>query len=378
MPASTTPSPLNKEKHVRYWLRCLKTHLPTAYTPNDAQRMSLAFFILSALDLLDALHTKTTASERAGYADWILRCQHPDGGFRGFTGTMAGDARGNGWDAANLAATFFACAALVVLGEGMERVRRRECLEWVRRLQRANGSFGEGLGEGGAVEGAEDTRFCYLAAATRWFVRTGGDMDEVEDIDVEGLVKWVEASVVSGQEEGWWYRSMLSDAELARPTKEGLRKALSTRHTVRNRPLSLPGEEEPILIRVCSWVYLLRRRYAKSARQTATAQHRDKEGEYAERRISGERDQMARVTTDPAVARNGRIPHSRRRTTRHAAHASPSHLPYPRRLGRGRERVNRAVTARPPVGRVQRPMQQGSRHMLRLLGRRNTGGESPP
>lgn len=110
---------------------------------------------------------------------------------------MTGDEKRNEWDAANLAATYFACAALVILGEGMERVRRKECLEWVKRLQRANGSFGEGLGKGGVVDGAEDMRFCYLAAATRWFLRRGEDMDEVEDINVNGLVEWIEASVVS-------------------------------------------------------------------------------------------------------------------------------------------------------------------------------------
>ena len=197
MPVSTAHDSLDKEKHVKYWLRCLKTHLPNPYTSNEAQRMSLAFFILSALDILGVLHNRTTASERAGYADWILRCQHPDGGFRGFTGSITGGEKANVWDAANLAATYFACAALAVLGEGLERVRKKECLEWLRRLQRANGSFGEGVGKGGAVEGAEDMRFCYLAAVTRWFLRRGEQMDGVEDIDVEGLTKWIEASVVS-------------------------------------------------------------------------------------------------------------------------------------------------------------------------------------
>ncbi len=111
---------------------------------------------------------------------------------------MTGEETRKEWDAANLAATYFACAALAVLGEGLERVRRKECLDWVRRLQRANGSFGEGIGKGGAVEGAEDMRFCYLAAVTRWFLRRGADTEMVEDIDVEGLAKWIEASVVSG------------------------------------------------------------------------------------------------------------------------------------------------------------------------------------
>ena len=223
MPTSNpTHAPLNKEKHIRYWLRCLKTHLPSAYTSNEAQRMSLAFFILFALDLLGALHTTTTASERTEYVDWILRCQHPDGGFRGFTGTITGVESRNEWDVANLAATYFACAALVVLGEGLERVRRKECLDWLRRLQRANGSFGEGTGKGGGVEGVEDMRFCYCAAATRWFLRRGKDMDQVEDIDVEGLVKWIEASVVSAtNNDGMVCTVMLNMLDIRRRYRAG-------------------------------------------------------------------------------------------------------------------------------------------------------------
>ena len=109
---------------------------------------------------------------------------------------MTSEGQTNGaWDAANLAATYFACAALVVLGKGMERVRRRECLQWLRELQRRNGSFGEGLGRGGRVDGGEDMRFCYLAAGVRWMLRRG-EMEGQDDIDVEGLVRYIEDSVV--------------------------------------------------------------------------------------------------------------------------------------------------------------------------------------
>ena len=163
----------------------------------------------NALDILGVLHTKTTPAERSEYVEWILRCQHPNGGFRGFTGTMTGHDVGRrecAWDSANLAATYFACAALIVLGEGMERVRRRECLEWVRGLQRENGSFGEGIGKDGRVEGGEDMRFCYLAAGVRWMLRRG-EWEGVEDIDVEGLVRYIEASMVS--EKGCHERSTL-------------------------------------------------------------------------------------------------------------------------------------------------------------------------
>lgn len=106
------------------------------------------------------------------------------------------DVQTNEWDSANLAATYFALAALIVLGEGMERVRRKETLAWVRSLQRPNGSFGEGTGKGGQVKGSEDMRFCLLAAGVRWSLRRG-KMEEEKDIDVEGVIRYIEASVVS-------------------------------------------------------------------------------------------------------------------------------------------------------------------------------------
>ena len=186
-----------KQKHIKYWLRCLKTHLPAAYTSNDSQRISLAFFILSALDLLGSLHTHTTAAERAEYRDWILQCQHPNGGFRGFTGTIVGkESEPCVYDSANLAATYFALAALAVLGDGIQHVDREQCFQWLRTLQRQNGSFGEGVGRDGRIEGAEDMRFAQLAAGTRWFLRRG-KMESSQDIDSEALVGWIESSVVS-------------------------------------------------------------------------------------------------------------------------------------------------------------------------------------
>ena len=202
IPSTPDKSIFNKERHIKYWLRCLKSYLPTAYTSNDSNRMTLAYFTVSALDLLGVLHEKSTASERAAFIDWIYLCQHPDGGFRGFTGTNFGDAMRNEenrhWDPANLAGTYFALAALAVLGDDWERVKRKECLEWLRRLQCGDGSFGEVLGEGGKIEGGQDVRYCFLAALVRWILRDGrqGSDTDVPDIDVEALASFVTASKV--------------------------------------------------------------------------------------------------------------------------------------------------------------------------------------
>ncbi|KAL8826480.1 MAG: hypothetical protein Q9191_003781 [Dirinaria sp. TL-2023a] len=190
-------SSFDKARHVKYWLRCLRTHLPTLYQSNDSTRMTLAFFIISALDLLDALHSSTTVAERAAYADWIYRCQHPEGGFRGFTGAGIGHLRhetNKCWDPANLAATYFALATLVVLGEDLGRVKRQQCLQWMSSLQLEDGSFGDALGEHGGVVGGQDVRYCYCAAGVRRILNHpagNGRGAKDGDIEIKTLVRFL-------------------------------------------------------------------------------------------------------------------------------------------------------------------------------------------
>lgn len=161
--------------------------------------------MICALDLLDVLETVCTEDERREYIDWIYHCQHPNGGFRMWPGTDLGDRANEDnakWDPANIPATYFALAALLVLKDDLERVKRRQTLHWVRQMQRPDGSFGETLVDG-RIEGGRDPRFGYCAAGVRYILRglaegpimVGGD--EVEDIDVDGLITCIRASEVS-------------------------------------------------------------------------------------------------------------------------------------------------------------------------------------
>ncbi|RHZ62655.1 non-specific serine/threonine protein kinase [Aspergillus thermomutatus] len=194
-----TEAVFNKERHIKYYLRCLKTFLPHQYTSNDSNRMLLAFFTISGLDILGVLDSKTTAEERKGYIDWLYHCQAPSGGFRGFTGTDFGiDKRtpeNEAWDPANVPATFFALVLLLILGDDLSRVKRVECLEWLPKLQREDGSFGEVLGPGEEVKGGRDLRFCCCAAGTRYILRgrSGQGLEGVSDIDVGRLVEFIQA-----------------------------------------------------------------------------------------------------------------------------------------------------------------------------------------
>ncbi|KAK5113888.1 hypothetical protein LTR85_010421 [Meristemomyces frigidus] len=161
--------------------------------------MYLAYFIISALDLLDALGTVSAGNERRDHVNWIYRCQHPDGGFRMWPGTDFGDRadeQNAKWDPANIPATYFALAALLILDDDFKRVKRRQCLLWLQKMQREDGSFGETLVDG-VIEGGRDPRLGYTATGIRHILRgnTAGSISlggqTVHDIDVDSFVRCV-------------------------------------------------------------------------------------------------------------------------------------------------------------------------------------------
>jgi len=203
IPKSTmAETTFRKDRHIKYFLRCLKSFLPHQYTSSDSNRVLLAFFTVAGLDLLGVLPTNTTPEERQGYIDWLYHCQVPSGGFRGFTGTNFGlDRRtpeNEVWDPANVPATFFALATLLILGDDLSRVKRKECLRWLPRVQREDGSFGELLSVDGQIAGGRDLRYCCCAAGIRYILRgrSGKGLEDVEDINVDKLVSFIEACQV--------------------------------------------------------------------------------------------------------------------------------------------------------------------------------------
>ena len=166
--------------------------------------MYLAYFIIAALDLLDALDTASTGTDRQDHVNWIYRCQHPDGGFRMWPGTDLGE-RSNEtnarWDPANIPGTYFALASLLILDDDFKRVKRKECLVWLQKMQREDGSFGETLVDG-QIEGGRDPRFAYCATGIRHVLRGESARDIrlsgqlVKDIDADGLIRCVRAAEV--------------------------------------------------------------------------------------------------------------------------------------------------------------------------------------
>lgn len=198
--------PFNRAQHIKYWRMCANV-LPDHYISSDASRVFLGFFIVAGLDLLDVLHSNpsdgsndnksvVSPTERQAWIDWIYSCQTPDGaGFRGFTGTNLDIYRNTSnshWDPGNLPNTFFALAALLILGDDLARVKRREILEWLPRLQREDGSFGEILGLHGQIEGGRDLRYCCCAAGIAYILNpTLKHKDGAPSFDEEKLVSYI-------------------------------------------------------------------------------------------------------------------------------------------------------------------------------------------
>ena len=140
--------------------------LPAGYTGLDASRTWICYWSLHAMDVSGSLHAcledfyseSHTTSEsdidtkvykaKLKIGDWLLRCQHPSGGFGGGPDQQA-----------HLAPTYAAINSLVILGleELWRRIDRRSLYTFLFRMKRSDGSFT--MHEGGE----EDVRGCYTA-----------------------------------------------------------------------------------------------------------------------------------------------------------------------------------------------------------------------
>ncbi|KAI0909131.1 terpenoid cyclases/Protein prenyltransferase [Ustulina deusta] len=204
--AALADAPLDTARHIRYWQRCFRSGLPHHYTSNDSIRLTLGFFILSALDLLSPASPAPLVpdDDRPRLRAWVLRHQHPHGGFCGsphhvlpdcFTSRFDPDAKtyvARDPANANIAATGFAllCLGLLAEGDGSDafcRVDRARTLTWLKKLQRDDGSFGEVLTDDGRISGGRDMRYCYIAALIRWALG-GAEGDKSLDFNVDALV----------------------------------------------------------------------------------------------------------------------------------------------------------------------------------------------
>ncbi|XP_077200448.1 geranylgeranyl transferase type-1 subunit beta isoform X4 [Paroedura picta] len=198
-----------KERHVRFFQRCLQI-LPERYStletsrygeasrqrtrgfeaPADCDlRLTVAFFALSGLDMLDSLGVVN----KEDIIEWIYSLQvlptedrsnlHRCG-FRGssYLGMPFNPSKGPGvshpYDSGHIAMTYTGLCCLVILGDDLSRVNKEACLAGLRALQLEDGSFCA------VLDGSEnDMRFIYCASCICYMLNNWSGMDTKKAID---------------------------------------------------------------------------------------------------------------------------------------------------------------------------------------------------
>lgn len=96
-------------------------------------------------------------------------------------------------DPANVPATYFALALLLLLRDDIQRVCRKDWLYWLSRLQRLDGSFGQTLGDSGTIDSGTHTRFAYTALTIRHILSGAVPIriQAVRDIDLNKLANHI-------------------------------------------------------------------------------------------------------------------------------------------------------------------------------------------
>lgn len=172
--AEDSLSEFTHRAHVFYFRDALLEQLPSPYEPNDVNRLTLAYFAVSALDLLNALDQVPAVD----VIDWVYSLQvlplsaddprssvinkEPVFGFRG-SPSIGIRFCSNGtppisYDGGHLASTYSALSILRILGDDLSCVEHEAVLNTVRGLQQPDGSFCP------VQLGAErDLRFTYCA-----------------------------------------------------------------------------------------------------------------------------------------------------------------------------------------------------------------------
>ncbi|ANB12021.1 protein geranylgeranyltransferase type I subunit CDC43 [Sugiyamaella lignohabitans] len=170
--------------------------MPSAYTSYDSSHVSLVYFCIAGLKLLNALtEVIPNETDRSNWIEWVYLHLTPSGnGFRGSLShdlqqstTLDGD---NINDPAHLASTFFCLSILAILQDRSmtTRLDRVKILRYVKSCQRSTGQF-SGLSHPsiGPV-GDNDPRYTYVAAAIRRILK-GDQLHETLKAEVDFNVK---------------------------------------------------------------------------------------------------------------------------------------------------------------------------------------------
>ncbi|KAF4524457.1 hypothetical protein B566_EDAN011880, partial [Ephemera danica] len=172
--------------HAQYFRRYLQL-MPSQAASQDCQRLTIAFFSISGLDVLNRLDL-LNESEKKDIIEWVYRLQVlPDDDETswhrcGFLGSSTisftpSSKEAREYQTGHLAMTYTGLAILAIMGDDFMGVNKEAVIKGVRALQQPDGSFCATLG------GSEnDMRFVYCAACVCYMLQdwSGMDMDLTE------------------------------------------------------------------------------------------------------------------------------------------------------------------------------------------------------
>ncbi|UXI14418.1 geranylgeranyl transferase type-1 subunit beta [Sarcoptes scabiei] len=153
----------SKGKFAKYLIK----HLSYAKQSTETFRLTILFYVLSGLDLLDALD-ELDCEQKSIIIEWIYKQQiHPEeqndelfyqNGHYGF-GPISASEPNFKYNQCNLAMTYCALASLIILGDDLSRINRRAILKGLSQHQKDDGRFVQAL-----IEEEDDIRMTYCAA----------------------------------------------------------------------------------------------------------------------------------------------------------------------------------------------------------------------
>ncbi|GMM32885.1 protein geranylgeranyltransferase type I subunit [Saccharomycopsis crataegensis] len=182
-------------KHAKYFQMCLNI-LPARVQTQDSNKLSLVYFSLVALDMLNEIETSIfkKPEEREETINWVY--EHYMGeGFRGsLTHDLATD--DHGYDPPHLPSTYFALCILSTLKDDSltKRIDRFKIMTYLRKCQLSSGSFSSVLDIHGKPYGENDLRMCLIASSIRKMLQIDKLSDKEKgkyDIDIDSLERYI-------------------------------------------------------------------------------------------------------------------------------------------------------------------------------------------
>ncbi|CAF1511989.1 unnamed protein product [Adineta steineri] len=161
--------------HTKYFSRCL-TILPSHISSLDNSRVTIAFYSIAALDLLNSLPA-SLPYDGSELISWIYNLQLITDsdvcGFRGSTCTITSRTTPNPYDQVHITMTMTALLTLLLLGDDLENVQRHKIALSLAHLQLPSGAF---LATRLSTE--SDLRFVYCACAVAFILNDWSGIDK--------------------------------------------------------------------------------------------------------------------------------------------------------------------------------------------------------